>query len=229
MEIFDWKRVLLNDLQPNFLFEVIFRAVIMFTVLLLALKLAGKRGVKQLSVFEMVIIIALGSAAGDPMMYEDVGLLPAITVIIVIILFYKLITLLVAKIPKFEHFIEGTTECIIEDGQFSLHSFKKENLAQDEFFLELRLKSIEHLGQIKNAFIETNGEISTFFYPDDEVKYGLPILPQLFNKKSENITKSGIYACAFCGNIQELTTLGGTCENCHKKEWVLAIKTIRQS
>lgn len=49
----------------------------MFTILLLTLKLAGKRGVKQLSIFETVIIIALGSAAGDPMFYEDVGIVPA--------------------------------------------------------------------------------------------------------------------------------------------------------
>ena len=73
-----------------------------------------------------------------------------IAVILVIIIFYKTITWLTTRSPKFEKFIEGKTECIIEDGEFSLDSFKKENLAQDEFFLELRLKSIEHLGQIKN-------------------------------------------------------------------------------
>ncbi|MCW2121048.1 DUF421 domain-containing protein [Flavobacterium sp. 7A] len=229
MEIFDWKRLLLNDLPPNFLLEVLFRSIIMFTVLLLALKIAGKRGVKQLSVFETVIIISLGSAAGDPMLYDDVGLLPAITVVLTIILFYKGITWLTGFSPKFEQFMEGKIQCIIDEGEFSLESIKKESLAQDEFFLELRIKSIEHLGQIKNAYIETNGEISTFYYPDDQVKYGLPILPQLFDEKSEIITEKGIYACSFCGNIQEVTTNGGICENCNKKEWVRAIKTIRIS
>lgn len=229
MEKIDWKRVLYNDLPPDFLIEVFFRSIIMFTVLLLAMKIAGKRGVKQLSVFETVIIIALGSAAGDPMLYDNVGLFPAITVIIVIILFYKLITWLTGISPKFEQFIEGKTQCIIDEGEFSLRSFKKESLAQDEFFLELRMKSIEHLGQIKNAYVETNGEISTFYYADEDVKYGLPILPQLYNKKSVVIHKNGVYACTFCGNIQELTTPGGVCENCEKKEWVEAIKTIRIS
>lgn len=229
MDLLDWKRILFNDLQPNFLIEVFFRSIVMFSILLVALKIAGKRGVKQLSVFEMVIIIGLGSAAGDPMLYEDVGLLPAITVIFAIILFYKGITFLTVISPKFEELLEGKTQCLIEEGEFSLHSFEKENLAQDEFFLELRLKSIEHLGQIKNAYIETNGEISTFYYADDDVKYGLPILPQLYQTKSEIITEDGIYACSFCGNVEEVTTNGRTCENCQKKEWVRAIKTIRQS
>ncbi|WP_278022113.1 hypothetical protein [Flavobacterium ginsengisoli] len=76
-EIFEWNRLFYNNLPETFILEVIFRSTVMFTILLLTLKLAGKRGVKQLSVFETVIIIALGSAAGDPMFYEDVGIIPA--------------------------------------------------------------------------------------------------------------------------------------------------------
>lgn len=101
-DIFEWSRVLWNDLPEVFLVEVIFRSIVMFIVLLLTLKIAGKRGVKQLSVFETVIIIALGSAAGDPMLYDNVGILPAITVFVVIILMYRLITWMAAKSKKFE-------------------------------------------------------------------------------------------------------------------------------
>lgn len=231
IQLLEWKRLLLNDLPGLFLVEVVFRSLVMFVFLLLALKIAGKRGVKQLSVFETVIIIALGSAAGDPMLYEDVGVLPAITVILTIILFYKGITWLTAKSQRFEHFMEGKTQCIIDEGKFSLDSFKKESLAQDEFFSELRAKSIEHLGQIKNAYVETNGEISTFYYPDEDVKYGLPIIPQLYNKRNKIIPTSGIYACAFCGNIEEHSNSQATCKNCNdkKQEWVLAINTKRIS
>lgn len=227
MELFEWKRVLFNDLPAAFLLEVIFRTVIMFVVVLLTLKFAGKRGVKQLSVFEVVIIISLGSAAGDPMFYEDVGLIPAIGVFIVILGMYRMVTWLLGKSKRFENFIEGKTKCIIEDGQFSLQSFEKEDLAQDEFFAELRIKSIEHLGQVRNAYIETNGAISVFFYEDDNVKYGLPIRPQLFDLKSKNISKSGTYACTFCANVQELEPTAATCSMCGRNEWVGAIRNRR--
>ena len=226
-EIFEWNRLLFNDLPANFLFEVVFRSTIMFTVLLLTLKLAGKRGVKQLSIFETVIIIALGSAAGDPMFYHDVGIVPAIIVFIVIILLYRLVTWLTGKSKNFEEFIEGKTECIIDNGKFSVETFKKESLAQDEFFTELRVKSVEHLGQIKNAFMETSGEISIFYYPEEDVKYGLPITPNLFNLKSKNIPEDGIYSCTFCGNTENHRLGNATCKVCQKKEWVAAIKTLR--
>jgi len=227
-EIFEWNRVLFNDLPLSFLWEVLFRSTIMFLILLITLKLAGKRGVKQLSIFETVIIIALGSAAGDPMFYEDVGIVPAALVFLVIITLYRLVTWLTGKSKKFEEFIEGKTVCLINEGKFSIHRFKKESLAQDEFFSELRVKSVEHLGQIKKAFIEPSGEISVFYYEDNEVKYGLPILPDLYHEKSDTISKPGIYACAFCANIQELSNKNACCETCNKKEWVTAIKTIRR-
>jgi uncharacterized membrane protein YcaP (DUF421 family) len=228
-DIFDWERLLINDHPFEFLFEVIFRSIIMFIVLLITLRFTGKRGVKQLSIFETVIIIALGSAAGDPMFYEDVGLVPAITVFIVIIAMYRFVTMLIGKFKWFEELVEGKTECLIEEGKFSISSFKREGLAQDEFFSELRLRSIEHLGQVKNAYLETSGEVSVFFYEDNDVRYGLPILPQLFNQKSEVISKDGLFSCTFCAHTQKVKQGKASCEICKKTEWVEAIKTIRKA
>jgi uncharacterized membrane protein YcaP (DUF421 family) len=225
--IFEWKRLLFNDLPAVFLLEVLFRTCIMFIIVLLTLKFAGKRGVKQLSVFEVVIIISLGSAAGDPMFYEDVGLIPALTVFITVLFMYRLVTWMLGKSKRFENFIEGKVKCIIEDGQFSLQSFKKEDLALDEFFAELRLRSIEHLGQVRNAYIETNGAISVYFYEDEDIKYGLPIRPQLFAMKSTDIPKSGTYACTFCANVQQLVPVHANCTVCGRNEWIEAIKTKR--
>jgi len=227
LTIFEWERVLINDHPFEFLFEVIFRSIVMFIVLLITLRFTGKRGVKQLSIFETVIIIALGSAAGDPMFYEDVGIIPAITVFFVIILLYRFVTMLTGRFKWFEVLIEGKTECLIEDGKFSIGAFEKEGLAQDEFFSELRVYSVEHLGQVRNAYLETSGEVSVFFYSDEDVKFGLPILPQLFLQKSKIVKTSGIHACTFCANTQELNEEAAKCKRCGKEEWVQAIKTTR--
>jgi uncharacterized membrane protein YcaP (DUF421 family) len=226
-KIFEWDRILLNDSPALFLLEVLFRTSVMFIVLLTALRFTGKRGVKQLSIFEIVIIIALGSAAGDPMFYHDVGILPAMCVFIVVISFYRLVTWLTGKSKWFEELLEGKTELLIENGFFSVLKFKKEAIAQDEFFSELRLKSIEHLGQIKYAFLEPSGNISVFFYKDEEVKPGLPVLPALFNMKTSEITAGGLYACSNCGFTQQLIPGHSVCPVCKEEEWVRAIQTLR--
>ena len=76
----DWKEFMLGAENWNFIPEVMLRTFIMFVIVMVSLRLLGKRGVKQLSVFELVVIISLGSAAGDPMFYKDVGILPALIV-----------------------------------------------------------------------------------------------------------------------------------------------------
>lgn len=228
-EIFELERFLMNDLPYKFLAEVVVRSTIMFVILLTALRVTGKRGVRQLSVFETVIIIALGSAAGDPMFYEDVGVIPALVVFTTIILLYRFVTWLTGKSVWFEKLIEGKTVCLIHEGRFSISAFKKETLAQDEFFSELRVKSISHLGQVCSAYLEPSGEVSVFFYPDNEVKYGLPLLPDLYNAKSKKIFKDGFHACAFCGNVEKLTVGIAVCPVCEREEWVFAIKTSRLS
>lgn len=226
-KLFDWNRILINDQPALFLVEVVFRTAVMFLFLLAALRFTGKRGVKQLSIFEIVIIIALGSAAGDPMFYEDVGILPAACVFIVVISFYRLVTWLTGKFMWAERMLEGTTELLIEHGVFSMLKFKKEDIAQDEFFSELRLQSVEHLGQIKYAFLEPSGNISVFFFPDEEVRPGLPLNPLLYQKKSKLVIKDGLYACAKCGFIQTLSVGQATCPVCGKEEWVEALNTVR--
>lgn len=229
MNTFEWDRILFNDLPKTFIFEVMFRSAVMFILLLITLKFAGKRGVRQLSIFETVIIIALGSAAGDPMFYHDVALLPAITVFIVTMVLYRSVTWYTGKSKWFERLIEGKTVCLIDEGKFSVTKFERESLAHDEFFSELRLKSVEHLGQIKNAFIEPSGEISIFYYEDEQVKPGLPLLPALYEKKSVTIPKEGVYACSICGYTHLQKAKQAICPLCKNKEWVAAIHTFRKS
>ena len=70
---FDWHRLWIGDLTPWFMLEVCFRTAVMFVWLLLMIRVIGKRGVGQFSVLELSIVVALGSAAGNPMFYADVS------------------------------------------------------------------------------------------------------------------------------------------------------------
>lgn len=225
---FDWKQLLLGGEDWNFLIEGAFRTFIMFTVIVISLRLLGKRGVKQLSVFELVVIIGLGSAAGDPMFYKDVGLLPAILVFIMVISLYRFIMYLIGRSKKFERLVEGSPVCLISEGKFSIDNFKKETLAQDEFFAELRMKGVMHLGQVQLGIIEITGDISLFFYPDAEVKYGLPILPALYDQRFQKIESEQHFACSFCGYTEKLVPVNKhICPVCKRQEWVVAINKKR--
>jgi uncharacterized membrane protein YcaP (DUF421 family) len=227
-EQLDWTKMLVGEEEWVYLIEVVVRTAIMYIIILLGLRLLGKRGVAQLSVFEMVVIISLGSAAGDPMFYKEVGLMVPIAVFAVIVGAYRLTTFFMAKSKRFDDLVEGKATYLIEEGEFSINEFGKEALAQDEFFAELRLQSVSHLGQVKTAILETSGNLSVYFYPDKEVRYGLPILPKLYEKSFETIPSKGKYACNFCGNVEDLEAQQSCeCPKCNHKHWIVAINEVR--
>ncbi len=227
---FDWKGLLLGSEDWSFLPETILRTLIMFIVILTSLRLLGKRGVKQLSVFELVVIIGLGSAAGDPMFYKDVGILPALIVFSIVVSLYSFVTYMIGKNKKFDSLVEGKPVCLIKNGVFSIENFKKETLGEDEFFAELRMQGVSQLGQIEQAIVETSGNISIFYYPDEEVKYGLPVLPDSLESSVQTIADTDHYSCIFCGNTDTLKPAEkNTCPSCEKGQWVKASNRKRIS
>ena len=158
---FDWNEVFINDLDWSFTLQIVVRTLVMFSVILIFLRMSGKKGVRQLSIFEVAIIIGLGSAAGDPMSNKDSAILPALLVFVTVLGLYRLITWIAAKSEGFESVLEGDPVYIIEDGMFNLDTGER-TYAKDEFFSEMRQQNIEHLGQVRTAILETNGNVSFY-------------------------------------------------------------------
>ena len=224
------QKLLFGETGFAFLPEIALRSAMVFFILLFALRILGKRGVKQLSVFEMAIIISLGTAAGDPMIYKEIGILMAATVFFTIVIIYRLLVALVNRNKKVEQLIEGKPICLIRNGIFCIDEFEKETIAADEFFAELRQLHVEHLGQLRLTLIETNGNLSLYFFEEENIAYGLPIVPDIFNNKSKIILTKAHYSCTFCGFTQVIKpTNEKICKNCNHKEWVEAINTKRIS
>lgn len=220
---FTWRELLLGRENWSFLPETALRTLIMFIVILVSLRILGKRGVKQLSVFELVVIIGLGSAAGDPMFYKDVGILPAVVVFVLIVSVYSGITYFIGKSKSFESLVEGKPVCLIKDGMFAISNFKKEPLGEDEFFSELRMQGVSQLGQVEEAIVESCGSISLFYFTDEEVKYGLPVMPGSLQHQVQKITTEDYYACVFCGFTKKLQPAQKvSCPGCNKTNWVKA-------
>lgn len=227
MEFFDWQKVFINDLTGQFALEIVFRTAFMFIAVLAILRLSGKRGIRQLSIFELAIIISLGSAAGDPMFNEEIAILPAIVVFITTIGLYRMITWVTPKSERFEKILEGKPVYIVEEGIMVFKDDAKDTLSKDEFFAELREKGVEHLGQVKTAILETNGNMSVFYYPNEQTRPGLPILPKIYGRHTAQLSEAGLYACAYCGKVVRLTKGKHRCTRCQHHEWVKAQRSKR--
>ena len=93
----------------------------------------------------------------------------------------------------------------------------------------MRQQNIEHVGQVETAILETNEQVSFFYYDDEQVKAGLPILPHVYQHRTTTIDQSGIYACTTCGHVIALAVGRASCSRCQQTEWVRAIDSRRRT
>lgn len=226
---FDWKRILISDnAPPLFLLEIALRCVVTYLLVLGALRVTGRRGVRQLSIFELSIILALGSAAGDAMFYDDVPMLHVAVVFVLVSGLYLLFNWLTERYPRFSDWLEGAPILLIEDGEIKYEILKKQNLTQKELFGELRQHQVEHLGQVRRAYIEATGNVSIYFFEDADVRPGLSIWPERLTQIRRRVEEAGPHACACCGHVQELPRGGvARCAVCHEDNWTPACSDKR--
>lgn len=228
MTDFDFHKFLINDLPYAFLFEVVIRVFIAYSVVFIFLKISGRRGVQQLSLFEVVIILTLGSASGDVTFYDDVPVLPVIMVFIVLLALYRLTTWAMSRSTTLSTLIEGEVVTLISQGKYVSSNLDKLNISEDEFLMELRHAGAEHLGQIRLGLVEVDGQLSLYFFKDEDVVPGLSVLPAEHRPCFTLIPQDGLYACKRCGLTQEMRTGDkGNCPECGRDIWSLALHSRR--
>lgn len=227
MTAFDLHRILLDDLPLTFLAEVVVRAVFAYIVVFVFLKVSGRRGIRQLSVFELVVILTLGSAAGDVTFYEDVPLLPVAVVFAALLALYRLTTYLMARYVRFANWLEGEPVTLIVNGLYEINSLDRLNVSEDEFFMELRQQGVEHLGQLRMAILEVDGDVSLYFFAAEEVRPGLSVLPPPHREVFTRVPRKECYACTRCGNTEEIEARQTqSCPRCTCDTWSTALHTV---
>lgn len=226
---FDLHRMFIGDTPWYFIFEVIVRTLIMYSYTVFLLRILGKRGMGQLSMLELAIIISFGSAIGDPMVGAQVPILYGL-VAVTIVTFYQIwLERLINKNKKIEAVMEGKPDLIVDDGVILWECMKQDNLSKEDLFRALRIKDVDHLGQISKAYFETTGQVSVFFHPPRKMRPGLTLLPEGDMgeepiKEADKIPERGVYACANCGYILSLRSQEAApiCPSCDCTGWVKA-------
>lgn len=211
---FDLQRMLIGDAPPLFFLEIVFRTIVVYAYALALLRWLGSRTIGQLSTVEFLLVIALGSAVGDPMFYPEVPLLHALLVVTLVVFANKGLDMLIARFRTAEQLIDGIPEEAVRDGVIRKSFLKSTTLGRSELFQKLREKGIEQLGQVAHAYVEADGMI-TVFTVKGRAPPGLPIVPPWEIEPPPPAT-SGSRACLHCGTVTEHHT---TCPHCGGETW----------
>lgn len=146
--------------EPSLVISVILRTAIIATLVFVIIKWLGGKGIGQLSPFGLIIVIGLGSAVGDPMIYKDMSIPQAMAAVIVVVIFFKIIDYTTLKNKRFRHSIEPRPIRLAEKGSIMNENLKKSKMAKEDFEIQMRLNGIEKISDVKFAQLEANGQIS---------------------------------------------------------------------
>lgn len=233
---FDLMRIFFGGYPPLFVLEMVLRTVVIFTYSLLLLRFFSGRGsgVTQLTLFEVVLIVLIGSAVGDPIMYPDVSLMQGIVTITLVVFLQRVIIKFTNSSRRIEQVLEGQPIRLVCDGMIDIDGIHNARLSFTEVQMELRHQEIENLGLVRRAYLETDGNISIFQLDDSNPHLGLNILPDTFTeddvlKVGTAARAHGTLACQQCGNLSE-GRAGETlapCGRCEGKRWVPAYQSAK--
>ena len=143
-----------------------FRAIVLYIIVLIVMRLMGKREIGQLEPFELVISIMIADLASIPMTETGVPLTNGVIPILGLLVMHLLISLLNLKSTWARKIICGKPSILIYRGKIDERVMKKERFTINELEERLRGKDVFNIGDVEYAILETSGEVSVILKPN---------------------------------------------------------------
>jgi uncharacterized membrane protein YcaP (DUF421 family) len=198
---FDPARLFWGTAPALFYLEIVFRVVVIWIWTVVLLRWVGGRSVSQMSVVEFLLVIALGSAVGDPMLYPEVPLLHAMLAILLVVLADKAVDFALRRWTRAKRMVDGIPTQVLHEGHLCNSGLDDKKVAAAEVMELLRLAGIRNLGQVEFAFLEPSGALSVFHY--DRPRPGLAIVPPLELRNLPDVVATSDVCCIRCGTVRK--------------------------
>ena len=142
------------------IFAIIYRTVLIYVILMVAMRLMGKRQIGELDMSDFITTLLISEIASLPITEKNIPLIHAILPIFMITLFELLSSFLVANYPRIKNILTTRPQLLIRGGELCLKELRKARISTDELISELRQSGIGGINEVEYAILEQNGKIS---------------------------------------------------------------------
>lgn len=165
--VINFEYFLLNILENafnaeyNLILSIIVRTIIVTFLILFIIRWLGNKGLGQLTTFELIILVGLGSAVGDPMIYaEEISIPQAFTAIVIVVILFKVFDYFTMKSHRFSKLTVPEAILLVKDGEMVENGLHKARIDDREFESYMRIHGIEDISEVKLSYLEVNGQVS---------------------------------------------------------------------
>jgi uncharacterized membrane protein YcaP (DUF421 family) len=185
----DWNGMFIPTLS---ILEKIIRPIIVYFLLIIIIKLAGKRELVQLNTFDFVVLLMISNVVQNAIIGNDNSISGGIIGAISLIFINFLVTKFLYNHQKLDKIIEGESDILINNGIINEKSLNKEFITIQDLELAAHKQGIVTLDEVEKAELDTDGEI--FFItkiPTPEIKRHKEIIEKInhISNELENLKK----------------------------------------
>jgi uncharacterized membrane protein YcaP (DUF421 family) len=142
---------------PLPLLEKLLRPVIVYLVLVLLLRLFGKRELAQLNPFDLVVLLSLSNTVQNAIIGDDNSITGGIIGAFGLLAINWLVVRILYNSPRLTRALQGTSTVLIRDGKIDEKAVKRESLTREELIEVIHRQGFESLYQVRRCELEPNG------------------------------------------------------------------------
>ena len=160
----------------NNMLTVIIRVILIFFILLVVIRMMGKRQIGEMEPFELAITLVIAELACIPMADKSIPLTYGIISILSMYVVHQIIILLSKQNRKIQGVISGTPVIVIDKSGVKYDALKSMNMQMTDLLQAMRAAGYFSVDEIAYAIFETNGQLSVIANPDAQQTQTLPTL-----------------------------------------------------
>ena len=144
------------------LFTVFYRTVIIYAVLVIVLRLSGKRQIGELQISELITAVLLSEIAASPITTTSHSLLKSVVPIVTLVSLEVLLSFATTKSQMLKKLVDGRPSIIINRGRLDRRELSRLRMSVEELISECRQAGCGDIADIEYAILEENGKLSVF-------------------------------------------------------------------
>lgn len=154
----DWSEMFFQDWQG--VVRTLIVGVLAYAVLVLFLRISGKRTLAKLNAFDLVVTVALGSTLSAIVLQESVALAEGATALALLILAQFAVTFTSVRSPRFATLVRSEPALLARDGRYCAAAMRRERVTQAETLSAVRSSGGRDIDDVESLILESDGSIS---------------------------------------------------------------------
>ena len=144
------------------------RTILLYVVIILAVRLMGKRQISELQTTELVVTMLISDIASIPMQDTGQPLTSGLIPIFILIACEIIVSIVMMKNSKFRKLVCGCPLVVINDGKINQRQMRRLRMSTEDLFEQLRQLDVFSISDVSYAIVETNGKMSIMKKPEKQ-------------------------------------------------------------